>query len=156
MTTVESKIKSIVEQMEGVTYIFENWATANVRLDSGVMPAILNVLPVSGHFNLGKMHLKDFPNCMLAFLDKADLDFDGAENDAIIERCKEFAKEFILRLNASGLFEQVEGDIPYSIVYDKLDVNVTGIVIEMQLKEAKGLVLCPGKDIGELVHGRKG
>ena len=57
MTTVESKIKSIVEQMEGVTYIFENWATANVRLDSGVMPAILNVLPVSGRFNLGKIFL---------------------------------------------------------------------------------------------------
>lgn len=153
--TVEAKIKSIVEEMKGITYIFDNWATANVRLDSSAMPAVLNVLPVSGRFNLGKTQLKDFPNCMLAFLDKSDFDFDGTENDEIIERCKLFAKEFILRLNASEMFEQVEGDIPYSVVYDKLDVNVTGIVIEMQLKESRGLVLCPNKDIGELIYGRK-
>lgn len=156
MTTVESKIKSIVEQMEGVTYIFENWATANVKLDSIAMPAVLNVLPASGHFNLGITQLKDFPFCMIAFIDKSDLDFDGTENDGIIERCKNLAKEFILRLNASGLFEHVDEDIPYSVIYDKLDVNVTGVVIEAQLKEARGLVICPGKDIGELVHGRKG
>lgn len=156
MTTVESKIKSIVEQMEGVTYIFENWATANVKLDSIAMPAVLNVLPASGHFNLGKTQLKDFPFCMIAFIDKTDLDFDGTENDGIIERCKNLAKEFILRLNASDLFEHIDEDIPYSVIYDKLDVNVTGVVIEAQLKEIKGLVICPGKDIGELVHGRKG
>lgn len=154
--TVEAKIKSIVEEMKGITYIFDNWATANVRLDSSAMPAVLNVLPVSGRFNLGKTQLKDFPNCMLAFLDKSDFDFDGTENDEIIERCKLLAKEFILRLNASEMFEQVEGDIPYSVVYDKLDVNVTGIVIEMQLKESRGLVLCPNKDIGELIYGSKG
>lgn len=154
--TVEAKIKSIVEEMKGITYIFDNWATANVRLDSSAMPAVLNVLPVSGRFNLGKTQLKDFPNCMIAFIDKSDLDFDGTKNDGIIERCKNLAKEFILRLNASGLFEYVDDDIPYSVIYDKLDVNVTGVVIEMQLKEAKGLAICPGKDIGELVHGRKG
>lgn len=154
--TVESKIKSIVEQMEGVTYIFENWATANERLDNIAMPAVLNVLPASGHFNLGKTQLKDYPFCMIAFIDKSDLDFDGTENDGIIERCKNLAKEFLLRLNASDLFEHVDEDIPYSVIYDKLDVNVTGIVIEAQLKETRGLVICPGKDIGELVHGRKG
>lgn len=154
--TVEAKIKSIVEEMKGITYIFDNWATANVRLDSSAMPAVLNLLPVSGRFNLGKTQLKDFPNCMIAFIDKSDLDFDGTENDGIIERCKNLAKEFILRLNASGLFEHVDDDIPYSVIYDKLDVNLTGVVIEMQLKEIKGLAICPGKDIGELIHGRKG
>lgn len=156
MTTVESKIKSIVEQMEGVSYIFENWATANARLDCITLPAVLNVLPVSGTFNLGKTQLKDYPYCMIAFVDKSDLDFDGTENDGVIERCKNLAKEFILRLNASDLFEPVDDDITYSVIYDKLDVNVTGIVIETQLRETKGLVICPGKDIGELVNGRKG
>ena len=67
MTTVEAKIKSIVEQMEGVTYIFENWATANVKLDNVSLPAVLNVLPASGTFNLGKTQLKDYPYCMIAF-----------------------------------------------------------------------------------------
>lgn len=156
MTTVEEKIKSIVNEMQGVTYIFENWVTANVKFDNIAFPAVLNVLPVSGRFNIGKTQLKDFPNCSLAFLDKIDFDADGVEKGNVIEKCKSLSKEFILRLNDSGLFEQVDGDVTYSVVYDMLDVNVTGIVIETQLKEIKGLVLCPGKDIGELVHGRKG
>ena len=48
--TVEQKIKSVVDQMKGVTYIFDNWQTANVRLDKLPLPAVLNVLPVSGKF----------------------------------------------------------------------------------------------------------
>ena len=35
--TVQEKIKSIVEGM-GETYIFDNWQTANVKLDKGVLP----------------------------------------------------------------------------------------------------------------------
>ena len=31
--TVEEKVRKIVEQM-GVTYLFENWQAANVRLDA--------------------------------------------------------------------------------------------------------------------------
>ena len=31
--TVEQKIKKIVDSMEGVSYLFDNWQTANIRLD---------------------------------------------------------------------------------------------------------------------------
>lgn len=151
--TVEEKIKSVVESMKGVTYMFENWQTANVRADKIPLPAVLNVLPVSGVFNLGTTQLKDFPNCMLAFMDKANFDFSGKENDQVIERCKMKAKEFILRLNESGLFKPVYDDIPYSVFYDKLDVNVTGVVIELKLEEVRGIVLCPAKSVEELIYG---
>lgn len=151
--TVEEKIKSVVDKMKGVTYIFENWQAANVRLDKESLPAVLNVLPVSGVFNLGMTQLKDYPNCMLAFMDKTRFDFDGTENDKIVEKCKNMAKEFVLNLNRSGLFKPVSGDIPYSVFYDKLDVNVTGIVIELRLEEVKGIVLCPTKSVEEMVYG---
>lgn len=141
MMTVEEKIKSVVDQM-GINYIFENWTTANVVLDSSTFPVMLNVLPVSGKFNVGKTQLKDCPNCMLAFLDKIELDANGIENDAVIERMKSLAKDFIKRMNSSGLFDYLEGEIPYSVVYDKLDVNVAGIVIELQIKETSGFSLC--------------
>ena len=139
--TVEEKIKSVVDEM-GVKYIFENWATANVVLDSSTFPVVLNVLPVSGKFNIGKTQLRDCPNCMLAFIDKTDFDFNGKDNDTIIERMKTLAKDFIKRMNKSGLFEYVSGDVSYSVVYDKLDVNVTGVVIEMPIKEITGLSMC--------------
>lgn len=157
--TVKQKVKSIVDQMQGISYVFGNWTIANVMLEKisdAELPVFVNLLPVSGSFSLGKTQLKDYPNCMFSFLDKTDFDFDSSENDAIIERCKNYAKEFILRLNESGLFEQIDENIPYQVLYDHLDINMTGVSIEVQLKETKGLVLCHGKDIGELVHGRKG
>ena len=136
MTTVEQKIKSIVDKMEGITYIFDNWRMANVKLDKVPLPAVINILPVSGSFNLSKSQIKDFPNCLIAFVDKIDLDFDGTE--------------FILRLNESGLFEYVDGDIYYSTTYDRLDVNVAVVAIELKLKEKQGLLLCYGNEIGEM------
>lgn len=157
--TVEQKIKTIVDQMEGITYVFGNWNMVNVMLEKirdVEMPVFVNLLPMSGSFNLGKTQLKDYPNCMFAFLHKTNLDFDASDNDSIIERCKDYAIEFVLRLNESSLFEQIDENIHYSVYYDLLDINMTGISIEVQLKETKGLVLCHGKDIGELVHERKG
>ena len=64
--TVEQKIKKIVDSMEGVSYLFDNWQTANIRLDKIKLPAVLNLLPVSGTFNLGRQQLRDCPNFILA------------------------------------------------------------------------------------------
>lgn len=151
--TVQEKIKSILEGI-GENYLFDNWQTANIRLDKANIPCVLNVLPVSGVFTLSDTQLKDKPNCMIAFMDKAEFDFDGEQNDDVIESCKNRAKEFILTVNKSGIFKPVSGDIRYSTFYDKLDVNVTGIVIELQLEETKGNVLCPTLTPKEIVYGR--
>lgn len=146
-SSVERKIASVVETMGNLTYVFDNWHTANFRLDKESLPAVINVLPVSGVMNVTDRKLRDFPNCMLAFVDKADFDFDGKDNDEILERCKNLAIEFILTANASRLFEPISGDVRYSVLYDKLDVNVTGVVIELQLREKQGITLCYGKPI---------
>ena len=129
--SVERKIASIAEKLEGVTYLFDNWVTANVRLDKMPLPAIINLLPASGKFVISRTQLRDCPNCMIAFVDKTAFDFDGVENDEVIRE-----------LNRSGLFEWVSDEVPYSVFYDKLDVNVTGIVIELKLKEVQGVPMC--------------
>lgn len=137
--SLESWIRETAEEM-GVRYIYDRWNTVNLQLDKGEFPVIVNVLPVSGSLAIGARY-RDNPNCMIAFLDKAELDFDGKENEDSVEHCKLMAQEFIARLNKSGHFRPVGGDIPYSVVYDKLDVAVTGVVIEVQLKENVGV--CP-------------
>lgn len=141
-TSVERKIASIVERLDGVTYLFDNWATANVRLDKMPLPAVINLLPASGKFVLSRTQIHDAPNCMIAFADKTKFDFDGQENDAIIERCKGYAVQFIRELNKSNLFQWVDDEVSYSVFYDKLDVNVTGIVIELKLEEVQGVPIC--------------
>ena len=83
-TSVERKIASVAEKLKDITYLFDNWATANVRLDKMPLPAMINLLPVSGKFVISRTQLKDCPNCMIAFADKTEFDFDGKENDTII------------------------------------------------------------------------
>lgn len=140
--SVERKIASVAAKLEGVTYLYDNWATANVRLDRLEFPAIINLLPVSGQFDISRTTLRDCPDCMIAFADKTRFDFDGVENDEVIERCKALAVRFIRELNKSGLFEWTSTDISYSVFYDKLDVNITGIVVELRLKEVQGVPMC--------------
>ena len=140
--SVERKIASVAAKLEGVTYLYDNWATANVRLDRLEFPAIINLLPVSGRFDISRTQLRDCPECMIAFADKTRFDFDGVENDEVIERCKALAVRFIRELNKSGLFEWTSTDIRYSVFYDKLDVNITGIVVELRLKEVQGVPMC--------------
>lgn len=139
--TVQAKIKGILEGM-GETYLFDNWQNANVRMDNTPLPCVLNVLPVSGVFKVGNVQLKDKPNCLIAFMDKAEFDFDGVQNDDVIEGCKARAKRFIIEVNKGDVFKPIGDDVRYTVFYDKLDVNVTGIIIELSLEEVHGITMC--------------
>lgn len=137
---VQDKIKQIVAGIEGLDYMFNDWTRANVEFDfdKAKFPICLYVLPVSGQLYLKNGNFRDYPDCLIAFLDLADLDFEGEENEITVERMKGYAKEFILAVNNSGLFAPIPENIPYSVVYDTLDQNLTGVTIQVQLKELTG------------------
>ncbi|MEG1334700.1 MAG: hypothetical protein RSD11_13700 [Bacteroides sp.] len=137
--TVEQKVKSVAETIEGLTYVFENWTKADIRIERLPLPAMVNLLPVSGSFKLKNNQFKDQPNCMFAFFDKSERDSNGLEHDTVVDRCKSLAMEFIVRLNESGLFEPIEDEISYSVSLDKLSTYVSGIIVSLQLKEVKGV-----------------
>lgn len=141
--TVEGKIRTIVEAMEeDVEYMFANWAQANVTLDKVKRPTIVYVLPPSGTLDFTWRSVKDRPDSQIAFVCHTKFDFNGQENDGIIEAMKRLCIRFVKHLNESGMFENIEGSLPYRVLYDHLDVNVTGIIIEPTLKEIDGIGLC--------------
>lgn len=141
--TVEKKIHSIVDSMGAdVAYFFMNWAQSNVALDKVDKPSIIYILPPSGDLDFGWSQVKDRPEAQIAFVAPTDFDFEGEANDDIIEQMKRLCIRFIKSLNGSGLFEQIEGNIHYGVLYDYLDQNVTGIVIEPKLKEEHGVIIC--------------
>ncbi|NDW09500.1 hypothetical protein [Dysgonomonas sp. 520] len=135
---VETKIRQIVDSIGGLHYEFNDWTRANSNIEFADLPVCVNVLPVAGDLSNKNGNLRDYPKCLIAFMDKADLDFEGSENEVTVNRMKGYAKKFILEVNRSGLFQPVVEDVPYSVVYDFLDANLTGIVIEVQLKESVG------------------
>lgn len=141
--TVEGKIRSIAETLgDGIEYRFMNWAQANVELDSIEKPTVVYVLPPSGTLTFKWNEVKDKPNTQIAFVCVTDFDFEGSKNDGIIEAMKRLAIRFVKALNESGLFEPIEGDVLYQVLYDHLDQNVTGIVLTLTLEETKGVSIC--------------
>ena len=133
--TVEQKIRSIVESLEGVAYMFKNWSQANDEIDHIDGPTIIYVLHQSGD-------LDDYPQSQIAFVASTEFDFEGEENDNIIEQMKRLCIRFVKSLNESGLFEQIEGRLSYRVLYDYFDQNVTGIVITPPLIEEEGVIIC--------------
>lgn len=141
--TVEAKVRKVAESMgEDVEYLFMNWSQANVAMDAITKPSVVYVLPPSGKLDFSYARVKDYPETQIGFLAPTDFDFDGTENDNIIEQMKRLAIKFIKALNASKCFELIEGKQPYQIVYDFLDQNVTGIVLNLPLEEVDGIIIC--------------
>lgn len=141
--TVESKVKAVAESLgDDIQYLFMNWAQANVAMDEVVKPSIVYVLPPSGTLDFDYARVKDYPETQIGFLCPTDFDFDGTENDNVIERMKRLAIRFVKALNESECFEWIEGKLSYQVVYDFLDQNVTGIVLSIPLEEVDGVAIC--------------
>lgn len=143
--TVERKIRTIVESMDGVEYLFMNWAQANEKIDHINGPTVIYILPPSGTLDFDYARVKDYPESQIAFVASTEFDFEGEENDNIIEQMKRLCMRFIKSLNESGLFEPIEGRLSYRVLYDCFDKNVTGIVITPQLIEEEGVSICEGE-----------
>ncbi len=141
--TVEAKIRAIVESLgEDVSYQFCNWAQANIALDKVAKPTVVYVLPPSGTLHFSWREVTDSPNAQIAFVAPTDFDFDGSKNDGIIEAMKRLCIRFIRAVNASGYFGELADNLPYQVLYDYLDQNVTGIVVSPTLDEEHGVNLC--------------
>nr|DAN89897.1 MAG TPA: hypothetical protein [Caudoviricetes sp.] len=143
--TFEEKVKHVAKKLEDmypITYVYSNWAVVNYKLKKMPLPVLINLLPAAGSISIDISSFKDAPECEFAFLDKAEFDFEANENEVTVERCKGYAKLFVALLNESGLFEWVD-EFTYQVVYDKLDVNMTGIVARFVLKEKEGSIICP-------------
>ena len=156
-TRVEERIRMVVERMDKLTYIFEDLTGANLRLDGESLPAFVNVLPVSGSIMVTPTQVKHFPKCAFWFVDKVNLDADGDDIQAVVERCIDYAYEFILWLNESKMFEPIENnEVSMTVITSDFDSNVAGVAIEVQLKEKNGLRLCHDMKPSDYFDDRQG
>ena len=138
MKTIQEHIKDIAQDM-GIAYIYHDWTTANVMLERAELPVMVNVLPVSGKFRMDGYVIKESANCMVAFLDKADYDFDAEENDITVNKMKNLAKQFLIKVMKNDAFEGVDlSSVDFQVAYDKLDVNLTGVVLQLTIDSAEG------------------
>lgn len=150
--TIQQKVKEVAKKFTATDYFYGNWAQVDVLLDhinsapeDYDRPVICHILPVSGTLfpKYNARMFKDSPETIIAFLVRSELDFDGEENEDKVELMKRLAKMFIVALNRSGFFDEIdEEEIPYQVPYDTADDNVTGVIVTLRLKEVEGLHIC--------------
>lgn len=147
--TVEEKICSVVEKMGNLNYVFGDLSEINHKMDSSTLPAFVNVMPVSGTVRVTPTMISYNPNCLFWIVDKIAIDETGEGIDSVVNRCMNWAYEFILTLNESRLFQPVENmEINIEVATHETNAHVAGVVLSMQLRERQGLYLC-GKPIKE-------
>ena len=144
---VESKVRYIVEKQwrPNADYGFYNWQQANVHFDDAKRPWILYVLPPSGNLYHQHFQTTDRPRTLVGFYcNMGKLDFNPRQNDKLMCAMKMLAATFIREVNKSGLFEPIpdKTEIPYRADYTFFDQGMTGIVIEIELKEIEGVKFC--------------
>lgn len=145
LLTVEDKVRVVVNTiLPDFGYLFMDYTQANVEFDKMDRPSVMYVLPPSGSLLYRRDSFRDRPKTQIWFLCPSDFDFDGHDNDRLIERMKLSAMKFFVGLNKSGLFRQIDGALPYQVAYDAFDLNMTGICFELELEELDGVKVCDG------------
>lgn len=138
----EQKIKEIALQLErGFSYVYASKNEANQLLDNIELPAVVNLLPVSGKCTLKGNSTKIAPNCLIGFFDKSNTEEKTAEEVTTVNSNMLYdAMEFVVKLNKSGMFETVT-EFDWENV-EEYDAVVSGVVIQLQLKERAGVLIC--------------
>lgn len=134
---VRQRIKAIAGRM-GLRYLFASMYEANLVVGDGDFPVLIDILPTSGRVDVQFGLFKDAPNCLLFFCDKTSLDYNAEREQPTIARMKQLAFEFIAEANRSGYFEPIT-EASYEILYDRMDVAVSGVALSVTLRDAEGV-----------------
>lgn len=125
----------------GAKYIYDEWGRINLHADKLKIGdvVVVETLPTNGQIDTRFAPIvKTSRTAIFAFLKHCDLDFDGVEVGAIIEEMLDLAKHYILALDATRVYEPIEGLIDYNAVIDFLDANMAGVRVTLTLKELEG------------------
>lgn len=140
--SIEDKIREIAErEFKGYSYVFEDWNGAAKVVDRVSLPAIICVLPSSGYFDIARGKVKDSEDMSIAFVDKVVRDANGDDNEEVYTRMKRTAGKFIDAMNKSRYFEPIEGKIRYQTILESASAYLTGVFVELNVKESTGICL---------------
>lgn len=140
--SIEDKIREIAEkEFKGYSYVFEDWNGAAEVVDRVSLPAIICVLPSSGYFDIARGKVKDSEDMSIAFVDKVVRDANGDDNEEVYTRMKRTAGKFIDAMNKSRYFEPIEGKIRYQTILESASAYLTGVFVELNVKESTGVCL---------------
>lgn len=134
--TIEEKCREVAgEVLPDFTFVLADWYDADRIISKSEMPIVLRVLPVGGTLEIRNGRSVDNENSAIAFLDVVPKDATGEENAAVYNRMKAAAVKYADALGKSGWFEPFAEPIPYTVICEQLSSIVTGVMLDVVLKE---------------------
>ena len=138
--TIEEKLKEVVTVgMPDMAYVLGTLTEIDEKLDLLRPPFVWVVFPELGTLTYRMGRWKESFRALVGFFDLTGRDADGEDNMATYRRMVGRAKEFIEAYNASGFFEPIEGDIQTAIHAEVGAANVTGLMIDLVIKERRSV-----------------
>lgn len=125
----------------GAIYMYDTWERINLRADKLKIGDVLvgELLPTGGMIDTSFAPVvREQRNTSIVFMTHCDLDFEGASVGLIIDDMLALAKRYLVRLDASLVFEPVGNDVEWQVLIDRLDANMAGVALSLTLKDNQG------------------
>ena len=129
------QIEAIAQNI-GMSYKFGTYKEVNHLFDrSDTFPAVAELLPLKGSFDLKFESVKDSQEITLLFLDIDGKTVDSGRTGEVVERMKGKALEFVKALNETNEFEFIDGvTLQYYTIVKQFDKCLSGLEITLNLK----------------------
>lgn len=143
MTFID-KLRITIERATACRFYYHaagelNEILAGVRV--GCEPIAFAYLLKGGEVDVQRNQLREGVNLAVFFCKKTEFDFNSEENERLIDDCKRLAFGWLSLMRKSGFFETV-GSITTERVYDTTTDILTGIAVNVTLRELQGYGEC--------------
>lgn len=142
MTFIE-KVKESVELTTGCRFFYHAAGELNEVLagvEIGDDPIAFAYLLKGGEVAVGK-NCREGVNLAVFFCKKTEFDFNSYENEQLIDECKQLAFGWVSWFSKSNTLEIV-GNVTTERVYDTTTDILTGIAVNITLRELVGYGMC--------------
>ncbi len=129
------QIESIAHNI-GMSYKFGTYREVNHLFDrDDTFPAVAELLPLKGSFELKFESVKDSQEITLLFLDVDQKTVNSEKTAEVVDRMKSKALEFVKVLNETDEFEFIDGvTLQYFTIVKQFDKCLSGIEITLNLR----------------------
>lgn len=142
MTFIE-KVKESVELTTGCRFYYHAAGELNEVLSGveiGEAPIAFAYLLKGGEVAVGK-NCREGVNLAVFFCKKTEFDFNSYDNEQLIDECKQIAFAWVSWFRKSNTLEIV-GNVTTERVYDNTTDILTGIAVNITLRELVGYGMC--------------
>lgn len=137
------EIKDICVEQLGLPFMYESVSMGNVKLDrQRQFPLALLLTVTDWTVDNVVGTLNETANIRLFFLNRDErrptIDYDATHTQTMIDKCKDYALNFIHEVNKSKTVGFQDEMIQIQSVIDYDDANVCGVVVMATIREIRG------------------